>query len=540
MPVVFLIAILLFLPMNGRAADVLIHHANGYADTEQRFNWMTIHDGRVVAIGKGEAPPAEYSSVVDMQGKTLMPGLTDAHGHMLALGQARARVDLVGSDSLQDALARVAKQASPGKGWVLGRGWNQVLWPEKKFPTAADLDQVIADRPVWLRRIDGHAGWANTRALQIAGIDQTTIDPVGGKILRDAEGNASGIFVDAAMALIEKNIARPGKDEIRHALDVAQKELISVGITSVHDAGVDTQTLTVYKQMADDGALSVRIYAMISNAGENLDAMDKPLLSYGGDRLTARSVKLYIDGALGSRGAAMISDYCDDPGNKGLVFSGQGELDRMVSKALAMGFQVGIHAIGDLGNRMALNAFEKAQQGDSDHHRNRIEHAQIVALEDIPRFAGLGVIASMQPVHATSDKNMAADRVGEKRLAGGYAWRKFLDSGAIIAAGSDFPVEYANPFHGIYAAVTRMDQKSEPTGGWNPGERMTLPEAVRAFTIDAAFAAFQENDMGDLRPGKWADFIVLDRDLFKADESELWQIQVEETWLAGDRVFVRQ
>ena len=539
MPVI-LIAMLLLLSVAGLAADELIHNANGYADSKQQFTWMTIHAGRVTAIGNGESPQAEYSSVVDMQGKTVMPGLTDAHGHVLGLGQYRTRVDLVGSDSLRNALARVAEQAPPGKGWILGRGWNQVLWPGKKFPTAGDLDSVMADRPVWLRRIDGHAGWANTQVLEIAGIDKTTPDPVGGKILRDAEGNATGIFVDNAMALIEQYIARPDEDEIRYALGVAQKELNSLGITSVHDAGVDTRTLAVYKQMADAGQLSIRVYAMISGAGENLDAIGKPLLSYGEGRLVARSVKLYVDGALGSRGAALMSDYLDDPGNRGLLFNSQDELDGMVTKALDMGFQVGIHAIGDLGNRMALDAFEKAQQGDSVRYRNRIEHAQIVAVEDIPRFASLGVIAAMQPVHATSDKNMAADRVGAKRLAGGYAWRKFLDSGTVIAAGSDFPVEYANPFHGIYAAVTRMDQAGEPPGGWYPGERMTLPEAVRAFTIDAAWAAFQENDLGDLRPGKLADFIVLDRDLFKADESELWQIQVEETWLAGERVYVRQ
>ncbi|MCZ6716274.1 MAG: amidohydrolase [Gammaproteobacteria bacterium] len=539
MPVI-LIVMLLFLPVAGLAADVLVHNANGYADSEHQFTWMTIRDGRVSGIGSGEVPQTEYSSVVDMQGKTVMPGLIDAHGHVLGLGQSRTRVDLVGSDSLQNALARVAEQVPPGNGWILGRGWNQVLWPVKKFPSAADLDRVMADRPVWLRRIDGHAGWANTRALEIAGIENTTANPVGGKILRDADGNATGVFVDAAMALIEQHIATPDENEIRYALGVAQNELNSLGITSVHDAGVDTKTLAVYKQMADKGQLSVRVYAMISGAGENLDAIGKPLLSYGDGRFTARSVKLYIDGALGSRGAALISDYCDEPGSKGLLFSSQEELDKMVSKAMGMGFQVGIHAIGDLGNHMALNAFEKAQQGESVAYRNRIEHAQIVALDDIPRFASLGVIAAMQPVHATSDKNMAADRVGKKRLAGGYAWRKFLDSGTVIAAGSDFPVEYANPFHGIYAAVTRMDQAGEPPGGWYPGERMTLPEAVRAFTIDAAWAGFQENDLGDLKPGKWADFIVLDRDLFNADESELWQIQVEETWLAGERVFVRQ
>ena len=292
MPVVLLIAILWFLPIAGLASDLLIHHANGYVDTEQRFTWMTISDGRVIEVGNGDAPTAEYSEVIDMQGRTVMPGLTDAHGHMLGLGQARARVDLVGSGSLEDALARVAKQVSPGKGWVLGRGWNQVLWPEKKFPRATDLDKVIAGRPVWLRRIDGHAGWANTRALEIAGIDDTTPDPVGGRIIRDPAGKATGVFVDNAMALIEQNIARPGEDEIRYALDVAQKELNSLGITSVHDAGVDTATLAVYKDMADKGELTLRVYAMVSDAGENLDALGKPLIAYGDDRLTARTVKI--------------------------------------------------------------------------------------------------------------------------------------------------------------------------------------------------------------------------------------------------------
>ncbi|MCZ6560810.1 MAG: amidohydrolase family protein, partial [Gammaproteobacteria bacterium] len=420
------------------------------------------------------------------------------------------------------------------------RGWNQVLWPGKKFPAAADLDRVIEDRPVWLRRVDGHAGWANTLAMEIAGIDDATPDPVGGRIMRDSAGKATGVFVDNARGLIDQHIAPLDQEGIRYALNVAQKELNSLGITSVHDAGVDTETLAVYQDMAGTGALTVRVYAMIAGAGEHLDALGKPLLAYGEDRLTARTVKLYIDGALGSRGAALIADYCDEQGNRGLVFSSQDELDAMVLKASDMGFQVAIHAIGDLGNRMALNAFEAAQNGDSVRYRNRIEHAQIVALEDIPRFTGLGVIAAMQPVHATSDKNMAADRVGAKRLAGGYAWRKFLDNGTIIAAGSDFPVEYANPFHGIYAGVTRMDQQGEPPGGWYPTERMTLAETIKAFTSDAAYAAFQEDDLGDLQPGKWADFIVLDRDLFRIDEAELWQIQVEETWLAGEPVFVRQ
>jgi len=322
MPVI-LIALFLLLPADLLAAEILIDNANGYYDSKHQFSWMIINDGRVAAIGSGQAPDGDYSGVVDMQGKTVMPGLTDAHGHVLSLGQARMRVDLVGSESLQDALTRVADQARPGARWVLGRGWNQVLWTGKKFPKASDLDRVLSDRPVWLKRIDGHAGWANTRAMEVAGIDDLTADPVGGRILRDSDGHATGVFIDTANALIESHIEPPGEDEIHDALGLALKELNSLGITSVHDAGVDTKTLAVYKDMADNGQLSVRIYAMVSGAGENLDALGKPMVSYGDDRLTVRSVKLYIDGALGSRGAALLADYSDEPGNRGLVFSTQ-------------------------------------------------------------------------------------------------------------------------------------------------------------------------------------------------------------------------
>jgi predicted amidohydrolase YtcJ len=292
--------------------------------------------------------------------------------------------------------------------------------------------------------------------------------------------------------------------------------------------------------MADDGELDVRIYAMTAGAGDVLDAIGEPIVAYGDDRLDIRSVKLYSDGALGSRGAAMIEPYSDDAENRGLAFWTQDELDAMVEKANGMGFQVGIHAIGDLGNRMSLNSFEKVQGGKPSPLRNRIEHSQIVTLEDIPRFAELAVIASMQATHATSDKNMAEDRVGPERILGGYAWRRMLDAGVVVANGSDFPVELSNPFHGLYASVTRQGRDGEPEGGWYADQALTRAETLHSFTLGAAYAAHQEDRLGSLEPGKWADFIVIDRDYFTCDASVIDDIVVLETWVAGKKEFDRE
>jgi predicted amidohydrolase YtcJ len=316
--------------------------------------------------------------------------------------------------------------------------------------------------------------------------------------------------------------------------------MLSEGITSVHDAGIDVLEAEVYMAMADDGELDVRIYAMTAGADDVLDAIGEPIVAYGNDRLDIRSVKLYSDGALGSRGAAMIEPYSDDAENRGLAFWTQDELDAMVAKANGMGFQVGIHAIGDLGNRMSLNAFDKVQNGKPSPLRNRIEHSQIVTLEDIPRFAELGIIASMQATHATSDMNMAEDRVGPKRILGGYAWRRMLDADVVIANGSDFPVELSNPFHGLYASVTRQGRDGEPEGGWYPDQALTRAETLHSFTLGAAYAAHQEDRLGSLEPGKWADFIVIDRDYFTCDASEIDDIAVLETWVAGKKVFERE
>lgn len=525
-------------------AETVLHNLTGYTSTDdgiRQFKVLVFDDeGKIVATG-AESLQADYPDArqIDAGGRFLLPGLVDAHAHLSGQGFLAVSLDLAGTPSLDAAVASIARFAAdhPRARFITGRGWNQVLWPVKEFPTAAAIDAVVADRPVWLRRIDGHAGWANSRMLELAGITDDTADPVGGKILRDANGKATGVLIDLAMDLVEEQIPAPSKDEIRTAYLEAAKLLVPLGITGVHDAGIDVREAEVLIALADNNALDLRVYAMVRGAGENLDAIGKPLKAYGRERLDIQAVKLYADGALGSRGAAMLEPYSDDVENRGLPFMSEDELTRQVQKANDMGFQVGIHAIGDLGNRMSLNAFERAQDGKRSPLRNRIEHAQVVALKDIPRFSELGVIASVQPVHATSDMNMAEDRVGAERIKGAYAWRRLLDSGAVLASGSDFPVELPNPFAGLYAAVTRADRDGEPAGGWYADQSLTRAEALHSFTLAPAFAAHQEDRMGSLEAGKWADFIIVDRDYFEVPAADIDDLRVLQTWVGGELVF---
>jgi predicted amidohydrolase YtcJ len=525
-------------------ADTLLHNITGYTSTESGLETFDVlvfsDDGKVLATG-GQTLLTDFASArhVDGDSRFILPGLIDAHAHVYGLGFLAISLDLAGTPSVDDAVNAIADYAetNPQLSWIQGRGWNQVLWPVKEFPTATDIDAVVSDRPVWLRRIDGHAGWANSNALELAGIDADTPDPIGGKIIRDRNGKATGVLVDNAMALVTAHIPKPGKDDIRAAYEIAVSHLTSLGMTGVHDAGIDVPQAEVYLAMADDAALDMRVYAMLSGAGEVLDAIDTPIREYGNDHFEIGAVKLYADGALGSRGAAMIEPYSDDAENRGLPFWTADELLEFTKKANSSGFQVGIHAIGDLGNRMALDAFDQAQGGKPSPLRNRVEHAQIISLDDMPRFAELGVIASMQPTHATSDMNMAEDRIGPERIKGGYAWRRLLDSGATLASGSDFPVELPNPFLGLYAAVTRQDRTGQPEGGWYIAQGLTREEALHSFTLAAAYAAHQEDRLGSLEPGKWADFIIVDRDYFEIPASEIDDIQVLETWVGGERVF---
>lgn len=520
---------------------------NGYTFTEEglkNFSSIAFSEGKVLEIANEGSLTESYAGarVLDGEGKVMLPGLIDAHAHVMGLGFQELDVNVAGITSLEETLNSIAEYAGqyPDREWILGRGWNHTRWEINRFPTAGELDQAVEDRPVWLQRVDGHAGWANSRAMELAGITAETEDPSGGKIIRDEDGNPTGVFVDAAMELIDSQVPERSPEENQMALEKALQKMSANGITSVHDAGVGTETWAMYKRFADEGKMITRIYAMISGAGDTFDELSSngPITSYADDRLALRSVKLYADGALGSRGAAMIEPYSDDPGNTGLLFSSEGEMTDMVLKTSSEGYQTNIHAIGDRANRVALNAFANVQDslGNQDL-RHRIEHAQIVSLQDIPRFQDLDVIASMQPTHATSDMNMAEDRVGPERIQGGYAWSTFLDQGTVVASGSDFPVENVNPFFGLYSAISRQDHQGNPEGGWNADEAMSREEALRSFTIDAAYAAHQEDILGTLESGKWADFILIDRDIMEVPKEQIWQTEVLETWVAGEKVY---
>lgn len=528
--------------------DKYVYNMNGYTpsgDSIMQFNAMAIRDGRVIAIGDSSELKGlyAYAQVIDMLGAAVIPGLIDAHGHVLGLGFRAIQVNLEGTRSVGEALERIKTwaEANPQADWILGRGWNQVLWAENQFPTAAELDSISDGRPIYMTRVDGHAAWVNTSAMSKAGISRETPDPSGGLIIKDRRGNPSGVLIDGAMDLVDAVIPE-ANDALRQiALEKALAELRSLGITSTHDAGVNHVAYQLYRSFADQNLLTTRIYGMISGVGTDFDLIsaDGLLKNYLNDFLSVRSVKLYGDGALGSRGAAMIHPYHDDPSNSGLLFYGPDSLSRLIEKAVRKGYQVNVHAIGDAANRVALDAFSMVQDSlpTSRELRHRIEHAQVVSFNDFNRFVDLDIIASMQPIHATSDMNMAEDRVGSDRIKGAYAWRTFLDRGVVLASGSDYPVENANPFHGLYAAVTRRDTLGNPLDGWYPEQKLTRIEALRSFTIDAAYAGHQEMTLGTLNTGKWADFIVLDQDYFTMPESDIWKIKVLQTFVAGKRVY---
>lgn len=527
------------------ADTTLYTNVNGYtlnSDYELlRFNAIQFTDDRVDAIfGAGKELPDDANEIIDGGGQTMIPGLVDAHGHVLTYGLGLLRVDLVGATTEAEAAQRVLNFAANNTelDWVQGRGWNQVLWDSNEFPTAASLDALVSDRPVWLTRVDGHAAWANTMAMELAGIDRDTEDPVGGQIIRDEDGNATGVFVDTAMSYVREQIPDTTFEEEKIALTASMKSLATYGITSVHDAGIGSSTIAAYKELVAEAPLPIRVYAMIS-AGDPLyqDRLDEGFFESDDLTFAIESVKVVADGALGSRGAALIEDYHDEPGNRGLLRYNDERLEFLMRAAMNSGFQVNTHAIGDDANMRVLDNYEQLiLETNSRDRRHRVEHAQILRYEDILRFAELGVVPSMQATHATSDKNMAEDRLGPVRIQGAYAWRKLLETGARIANGSDFPVEHPNPFYGLHASVTRQDQQNEPPGGWYSEENMTLVEALASFTIDAAYAGHQEDELGSLEPGKKADFIILDRDIFTVSPTELWQTQVHETWVNGVKI----
>ena len=527
------------------ADTTLISNINGYTFNSNQelvqFSALQFTDDRVDHIlTEAENLPKEGIRVIDGNGQTLLPGLIDAHGHILSYGRLLLQVDLGGSLSETEAAQRVADFYSKNEEleWIQGRGWNQVLWESNEFPGADSLDLVVSDKPVWLRRIDGHAGWANTKAMELAGVTRESEDPNGGQIIRDENGYPTGVFIDTAMNYIASQIPTSTTEELKNALSMAMNRLASYGLTAVHDAGVSSQTIAAYKQLAEEGPLPIRVNVMLAASDPLfLDRLEEGYFRSDDDTLTINSVKIVGDGALGSRGAALIEDYSDDSDNRGLLRYNDERLEYLMRVAMNGGFQVNTHAIGDNANMKVLDNYERLiSETDSRNLRHRIEHAQILRYEDILRFAKLGVIPSMQATHATSDKNMAQDRIGEVRIQGAYAWRKLMQADTLIANGSDFPVESPDPFWGLHASVTRQDQSNEPPGGWLPDERMSLEEAFASFTVNAAFAGHQENLLGTLEAGKKADFVIIDRDIFKIPENELWQTQALETWVNGEKI----
>ena len=528
------------------AKTTLIKNVQGYTiagDKLAQFAAIQFTDDKIdkLYLATEPLPSAKELTIIDGQGKTLIPGLIDAHGHILSYGLSLLRADLVNSSSEQDAINKTLAYAKANAGltWIQGRGWNQTQWPSNAFPSAKSLDKAFPDQPVWLKRVDGHAGWANSKAMALAGITKATLSPEGGDIIRDENGEPTGVFIDNAMALIDNGIAPLTMTQQKQVLVKAMDSLASYGLTSVHDAGIDSNNITAFKELSQAGEMSIRINAMLYLPSNNWQqTLAAGQYQSNDDMFTFNSVKIQADGALGSRGAALIEDYSDHPGHKGLLLNTPKEFEYLVKTAMQQGFQVNSHAIGDNANKLVLDTYEKQiKASKSKQLRHRVEHAQVLRLADIPRFAELDIIASMQATHATSDKNMAQDRLGKERILGAYAWRKLLNANAVIAAGSDFPVESPNPFYGLHASITRQDHNNNPQGGWFAEEKMTPLEAFRSFTVDAAYSGHQEKIIGSLATGKKADFVLLEQNLFEMPEQDIWQMAVEKTWVNGKLVY---
>lgn len=511
------------------------------ADQTPRKNFAVYAEGGLI---REVGPAADLrrahpnANVIDASSGTILPGLTDAHAHLYGLGLALDIVSLTDANTYEDIIELVrerAARASAGE-WILGRGWDQTEWAVKEFPTAAPLDAAVSANPVWLKRVDGHAGLANTAAMRAAGVTAATKDPEGGRIERNAQGEPTGVFVDAAMDLIEENVPPPTPAQRKARVLAAAQNIAENGLTEIHDAGIDGTTITAVKELIAENRFPIRVYAMLSDNDALLDLWftNGPEI---GERLTVRSVKLYADGALGSRGAALLAPYSDNPGNSGLILTPKERIAGIARRANLAKFQVNTHAIGDRAVRNVIDAYETS--GHAADTRFRIEHLQVISPEDVPRLVKDGIIASMQPTHATSDMRWAEQRLGSERVKGAYAWRTVLNAGGRLALGSDFPVEDVNPFWGIYAAVTRQDQNGHPAGGWYPDQRLTLAEAIRGFTKDAAYAAFEEKTRGTIEVGKLADFTIVEGDLFAMPASELFRAKVRETVVGGEVVYDR-
>ena len=537
------------LPAAAAQADGIVDNVNGLTLDKDgkivRFQALLVTpEGRVgKLLGAKDKRPEKLDWRVDFKGKTLLPGMIDAHGHVMELGFRALELDLSDTKSLAEAQAKIAAyaRANSDKAWIIGGGWNQEAWGLGRFPTAAELDAAVGDRPVWLARADGHASWGNSAALKAAGVTAKSVSPAGGRIEKGAGGQPAGVFVDAAQGLVAKVVPQPlGKDR-NAAFIKAQTILLSYGVTATADMGTSIEDWLTYRRIGDLGGLRVRImsYGMGVDTTVQIGGTGPTPWLYD-DKLKLVGVKLYADGALGSRGAWLKAPYADAPGQSGAGFMSDTVLRNLMSRAAMDGYQVAVHAIGDRANAEVLDAIDEMAQTYKGDRRWRVEHAQIVDPIDLPRFGKYGTIASMQPTHETGDRVMAGARLGAQRLTGAYAWASMLKNGSKLAFGSDYPVERPDPWAGWAAAFTRQDADGQPFGGWRPEEAVTREQAWWGFTGGAAYAGFAEDRIGRLAPGLRADFIIVDRDPLLATPTDLRATKVQETWVGGVKAWERK
>ena len=534
---------------SGAVADLIVTGATIHT-VDPAFSGaraFAVRGGRFAYVGSRAGAMrlrGPYTRVLDLRGATIVPGLIDAHLHLTSVGLALHEVDLAHVASLDDVVRRVAAFASTSADpWIAGEGWDQNLWPGKAFPTHDTLSAALPDRPVILGRVDGHAIFVNAKAMSIAGITKATPDVPGGQILRDAQGSPTGVFIDNAMRLIDRVVPAPTHEQLLRATQSAIRECHRWGVTAIGEARTSSADLAVFEELGRAGRLDLRNYVRLTDDPELLGSRFAagPVNGAHGGRLWIRSVKLCADGALGSRGAALLEPYSDDPKNSGLLRTSQAHIQEVSERALLAGFQMSVHAIGDRGNRVVLDAYEAALRAvPRNDHRFRVEHAQVVASGDFARFAQLGLIASMQSSHQISDMGWAQDRLGPDRIRGAYAWRSLLDIGVKIANGTDAPVEAVNSLRTFHSAIARQDEHNRPAGGWYPKQRMSREEALLSMTMWAAHANFQDRVIGSITPGKYADFVIMDRDWMRAPAETIMQTKIMGTYFNGKRVYDAQ
>jgi len=537
-----IVSIFLFACNQREKIDLLVYNATIYTvdSTFSVTDAIAVKDGKIIETGKTGDLQNKFEAIekIDANGKFIYPGFIDAHAHFVGYGLGLQTVDLVGTESWEDILHRLddfAKNKNKGQ-WLIGRGWDQNDWPVKDFPTNEKLNELYPDRPVFLRRVDGHAAIVNQKALDIAGVKAG--DKLTGGEVEVKNGKLTGILIDNAIGLVASKIPEPDAAQMNEALLDAQKNCFAVGLTTVDDCGLDYKTVLFIDSIHKKGDLKMRIYAMLSDGRENYDF----IFQHGKiktDRLNVRSFKVYADGALGSRGACLLQPYSDKPGWSGFLLSSQQHFDSVANLLSQKDFQMCTHAIGDSGNRTMLMIYAKYLKG-KNNSRWRIEHAQVINENDFKLFGENNIIPSVQPTHATSDMYWAADRLGKERVKGAYAYKQLLEQNGWIPLGTDFPVEDISPFKTFYAAVVRRDAKGWPADGYQKENALTREEAMRGMTIWAAKANFEENEKGSLEKGKFADFVILDQDMMKAGEKDLLNTKVLKTFLSGEKVFEKK